>query len=69
MRTQDGSVHCRILRMVPCDDPDKLLDKLSEKNVFLMPFDDGVRVSVAAISEAKCRKLPEIIRSAMDELD
>ena len=55
--------------MVPCDDPDKLLDKLSEKNVFLMPFDDGVRVSVAAISEAKCRKLPEIIRSAMDELD
>lgn len=55
--------------MVPCDDPDKLLDKLSEKNVFLMPFDDGVRVSVAAISEAKCRKLPEIIRSAMEELD
>ena len=55
--------------MVPCDDPDGLCAKLNEKNVFLMPFENGARVSVAAISEEKCRRLPLLIRSAMEESD
>ena len=54
--------------MIPCDEPARLCDKLSEKNVFMIPFDKGARVSVAAISEDKCRRLPAIIKAAMQEL-
>ena len=54
---------------IPYKDPDGLCDKLSEKNVFLIPFDGGVRASVAASSEEKCRRLPALIKSAMEELD
>lgn len=54
--------------IVPCGDPDRLCDKLNEKNVFMIPFNNGVRVSVAAISEDKCRRLPAIIKAAMEEL-
>jgi aspartate/tyrosine/aromatic aminotransferase len=51
---------------IPCDDPDGLCRKLEEKNVFLIPLDKGVRVSVASSSEAKCRRLPAIIKEAME---
>ena len=54
--------------MVPCSDPDRLCDKLAENNIFLMPFDKGARVSVAAISEEKCRRLPAMIKAAMEDL-
>lgn len=54
--------------MIPCGEPDRVCGKLSEKNVFLIPFDKGVRVSVAAVSEDKCRRLPAIIKEAMDGL-
>lgn len=51
---------------IPCEDPDGLCEKLNEKNVFLIPFDNGVRVSVASSSEDKCRRLPAIIKAAME---
>ena len=54
---------------IPCKDPDGLCEKLNEKNVFLIPFDGGVRVSIAASSEDKCRRLPALIKAAMDEQD
>ena len=50
---------------IPCSDPDRLCEKLNEKNIFLIPFDNGVRVSVAAISEEECRRLPAIIKEMM----
>jgi aspartate/tyrosine/aromatic aminotransferase len=53
---------------IPCDDPDGVCDKLNEKNVFLIPFENGVRASVAASSEEKCRRLPALIKAAMEEL-
>ena len=53
---------------VPCADPDALSRKLEEKDVFLVPLKLGIRVSVASVSEEKCRRLPAIIKEAMDEL-
>lgn len=53
---------------VPCSEPDALCEKLKEKNVFLIPLDKGVRVSVASSSEDKCRRLPALIREAMEEI-
>jgi aspartate/tyrosine/aromatic aminotransferase len=54
---------------IPCADPDGLCEKLSEKNVFLIPFDGGVRVSIAASSEEKCRRLPAIIKETIKEME
>ena len=53
---------------IPCDDPDGVCDKLNEKNVFLIPFETGVRASVVASPEEKCRRLPALIKAAMEEL-
>lgn len=51
---------------IPCADPDGVCEKLSGKNVFLIPFEGGVRASIAASSEDKCRRLPALIKAAMD---
>ena len=51
---------------IPCADPDGVCEKLSRKNVFLIPFEGGVRASIAASSEDKCRRLPALIKAAMD---
>lgn len=53
---------------VPCDDPDALSRKLEEEDVFLVPLKLGIRVSVASLSAEKCRRLPAMIKKAMDEL-
>ena len=42
-----------------------LSEKLEESDVYCVPMDKGVRVSIASISEAKCRKLPAIIKDAV----
>ena len=53
---------------VPCENPDTLSAKLEESDVYCVPMDKGVRVSIASISEAKCRKLPAIIKGALESL-
>ncbi len=54
---------------IPCADPDGLCERLNKKNVFLIPFDSGVRVSIAACSEEKCRRLPAIIKETIKEME
>lgn len=39
---------------VACDDPDAASEKLTEKDIFVVPLAKGIRVSVASISEEKC---------------
>jgi len=53
---------------VPCDDPDAVSRALEEKKIFVVPFAKGVRVSVASISEEKCRKVPAAIKEVLDAL-
>ncbi|WP_306473826.1 tRNA (guanosine(46)-N7)-methyltransferase TrmB [Mogibacterium diversum] len=53
---------------IPCENPDALSAKLEESDVYCVPMDKGVRVSIASISEAKCRKLPAIIKDALESL-
>ena len=52
---------------IPCSDPDAISAKLEKEGVFIVPLAKGLRVSVASISEDKCRKLPAIIKAAMEE--
>lgn len=50
---------------IPCDDPDAVSAELEKEGVFIVPLAKGLRVSVASISEEKCRKLPAIIKKYM----
>ena len=51
---------------VPCDDPDAVSKKLEKQDIFLVPLAKGIRVSVASIPEEACRKLPPLIKEAME---
>jgi len=51
---------------VPCEDPDAVSRKLEEQDVFLVPLKKGIRVSVASVPADKCRKLPALIKAAME---
>ena len=50
---------------IPCDNPDAISAELEKQGLFIVPLAKGLRVSVASISEEKCRKLPAIIKAAM----
>lgn len=53
---------------VPCEDPDAISAKLEKEDIFLVPLKMGIRISVASISEAKCRMLPAKIKAALDSM-
>lgn len=50
---------------IPCDNPDEISAQLEKQGLFIVPLAKGLRVSVASISEEKCRKLPAMIKAAM----
>lgn len=50
---------------IPCDNPDEVSAKLEKEGIFLVPLAKGIRVSVASVSEEKCRMLPAKILNAM----
>ena len=52
---------------IPCDNPDEISAKLEKEGIFLVPLAKGLRVSVASISEEKCRRIPAKIKKAMEE--
>ena len=53
---------------VPCEDPDKVGDILEKKDVYLIRTKGGIRITIASVSEEKCRKLPALIKTAIDSL-
>ena len=50
---------------IPCKDPDALCQALEKKGVFLIAINGAVRVSIASIPEADCRRLPAIIKETV----
>ncbi len=52
---------------VPCDNPDEISGILEKEGLFIVPLDKGLRVSVASVSETKCRIIPKMIKDAMDK--
>lgn len=52
---------------IPCDNPDEISRRLEKEGLFIVPLAKGLRVSAASISEAACRKIPAMIKRAMDE--
>jgi len=50
---------------IPCANPEAACAKLEKEGIFLVPLAKGIRVSVASISEEKCRMIPARIVAAM----
>lgn len=50
---------------IPCDNADEVAGKLESEGLFILPLKKGLRVSVASISEAACRKIPAMIKKHM----
>lgn len=51
---------------IPCPNPDEVSKKLEAEGIFIVPLAKGLRVSVASISEARCREIPAKIKAAME---
>lgn len=54
---------------IPCSDSDRVSKILEAWGAFVVPLENGLRVSVASITEKQCRKLPAMIVAAMKEAD
>ncbi len=53
---------------IPCDDSDAVSAELEKQGLFIVPLAKGLRVSVASISEEKCRKIPAAVKAVMDNM-
>lgn len=53
---------------IPCEDPDTISRNLEKEGLFIVPLAKGLRVSVASVGEAACRKIPAMVKAAMDAL-
>lgn len=53
---------------LPCSDPKKLAEKLTEANMFTVPLKLGVRFAICAVDEKGCSEAPAIIKKAIEEL-
>ena len=50
---------------IPCSDPDGISAQLEKQGLFIVPLAKGLRVSVASVSEEKCRRIPAMIKAVM----
>ena len=53
---------------IPMTNADEVAQELEKEGIFLVPLAKGLRVSVAAVSEERCRILPAKIKAVMDRL-
>lgn len=54
---------------VPCENPDAVGAELEKEGIFTIPLTMGVRISIASITEADCRKLPARILAAIEKVN
>lgn len=52
---------------VPCKNPGKAAEYLSEKHVYVVPQAQGLRFSPCAVTMEKCLKAPQLIKEAIEE--
>ena len=53
---------------IPYHHPKKLVEKLTEQNIYAVALQKGVRFAICSVDEAGCGKAPAMIKQAMDEL-
>lgn len=55
--------------VVPCEEAEKVGAILQKHGVFTVPMGKGLRISVASISEERCKTLPATIKAAIAEAE
>ncbi|MGL4607211.1 MAG: pyridoxal phosphate-dependent aminotransferase [Eubacteriaceae bacterium] len=53
---------------IPCKNAKEVSDKLMENKMFVVALEKGLRFAPCAVSEEKCRRSPELILNAMNEV-
>ena len=59
---------CGFFVTIPCDDPEGVYNYLVNKKVHIIPMGKVVRVTISAIPVDVCKKLPKLIKEAIDSL-
>jgi aromatic-amino-acid transaminase len=54
---------------VPCENAEAVGLELQKQGIFTVPIGKGLRVTVASISEERCRMLPLIMKQAIDKIN
>lgn len=54
---------------VPCENADEVGLELQKEGIFTVPVGKGLRVSIAAISQERCRMLPPLMKKAIDKIN
>ena len=54
---------------VPCENPDAVGAELEKEGIFTIPLTMGIRISIASITEADCRRLPARILAAIEKVN
>lgn len=57
---------CGFFITIPCNNPDEVYKYLVDKKVHIIPMAGVVRVTISAISIDVCKKLPKLIKEAID---
>lgn len=53
---------------IPCENSKEICEKLTEKDLYLVPLKMGLRFAVCAVTEEKCAKAPAMIKEVLDEM-
>lgn len=56
--------HCGFFAIVLCDNPEAVASEAMKDGVFTVPMGEGIRVSLASLSEQKCREVPKVLAEA-----
>ena len=57
---------CGFFVTIPCDNPEAVYDYLVKKKIHIIPMGKVVRVTISAIPLEVCKKLPKLIKEAID---
>ena len=54
---------------IPCENDDAVNEELQKHNIFAIAIGGGIRIAISAISEEKCRMIPEKIAAAIKKVN
>jgi aromatic-amino-acid transaminase len=57
---------CGFFVTIPCDNPEAVYDYLVKKKIHIIPMGKVVRVTISAIPLKDCKRLPALIKEAID---
>lgn len=58
--------NCGFFVTIPCQNPDKVYEKLVEKKIHIIPMGNVIRVTLSAITIADCKYLPAVIKECLE---